>query len=318
MTTKVHIPLFQIFSVILFISTASFSQYDDLVFEHLTTEEGLPHLTVNCIEQDYLGFLWFGTQNGLVMYDGYTMKVYRPESGDSNSISQGDIKVIYEDNSHNLWIGTGWDNKGGLNLFNRQNETFTRFMNDPNDSTSINHDYIQCLYEDKSERLWIGTKNGLNLFNKIENNFKHYYFQESEKIYEASVVAICENHLTDELLVSSELKGLWKCNLGKYTLSKIKYNNEAEYLNNLFITSFTQNDDEFLWLGTNMGLAKLNLKTQDFNFYQVIKSKKFVPENVNDFRTILKDRNKNIWIGTNGQGLVRFDQRKEEFKVYKF
>ena len=45
---------------------------EDLVFEHLTVVEGLPENSVWSMLQDHLGLLWFGTQNGLVKYDGYS------------------------------------------------------------------------------------------------------------------------------------------------------------------------------------------------------------------------------------------------------
>jgi ligand-binding sensor domain-containing protein len=115
-----------IFSFLLF-SNFSFPQYDEIKFEHFTTKDGLPDLTVNCILQDHLGYLWFGTDNGLVKYDGYSMTFYRPQPNDSNSLSQHKVKVIYEDGKNNLWIGTGWLNEGGLNRFNREVETFTHY-----------------------------------------------------------------------------------------------------------------------------------------------------------------------------------------------
>jgi ligand-binding sensor domain-containing protein len=70
---------------------------------------------VRCILQDHLGYMWFGTQNGLVRYDGYDMKIYQPDSNDSLSISNRQIRAIYEDRSGNLWIGTGMGELGGLN-----------------------------------------------------------------------------------------------------------------------------------------------------------------------------------------------------------
>lgn len=40
-------------------------------FEHLTIADGLPENSVRCILQDHLGYMWFGTQSGLVKYNGY-------------------------------------------------------------------------------------------------------------------------------------------------------------------------------------------------------------------------------------------------------
>jgi len=118
--------------------------FPEPIFEHLTVEDGLPENSVRCILQDHLGYMWFGTQNGLVKYDGYNMTVYQPEPDDSLSISWTQIMTIYEDKSGTLWVGT----LGGLNRFNRSTETFTRFMHNPDDSTSINSNNVFSCYED--------------------------------------------------------------------------------------------------------------------------------------------------------------------------
>ena len=155
----------------------SFAQHVDMKFEHITIENGLPENTVQAILQDHQGFLWLGTQNGLVQYDGYTMAVYQPEQGNPNSISHRQIRAIYQDKSGTLWIGTGIGKNGGLNRFNRSRGTFFRYLHNPEDSTSLSHNYVSCIYEDRSGRLWVGTSQGLNRLDRPRNRFQRYYFQ---------------------------------------------------------------------------------------------------------------------------------------------
>ena len=54
-------------------------------FEHFTTADGLPGSSIRAMLQDHLGFLWFGTHNGLARYDGQTMTVFQPDPGDPHS-----------------------------------------------------------------------------------------------------------------------------------------------------------------------------------------------------------------------------------------
>ncbi len=115
------------------------TKFPEPIFEHITIEDGLPENSVRCILQDHLGYMWFGTQNGLVKYDGYNMTVYQPDPDDSLSISHRQIQTIYEDKSGTLWIGTRY---GGLNRFNRATETFTNYLHNPDDSTSINSNFV--------------------------------------------------------------------------------------------------------------------------------------------------------------------------------
>ena len=143
------------------------TNWPEPVFEHITVQDGLPENSVRCIMQDHLGYLWFGTQNGLVRYDGYNMKVYQNDPNDSLSISDGSIGSIYDDKSGTLWVGT---RLAGLVRFNRAAGTFTRFMHNPEDSTSIPDNHIKCITEDKYGNIMIGTDEGFSILNKKTKN----------------------------------------------------------------------------------------------------------------------------------------------------
>lgn len=100
---------------------ASFSQ-TKLRFDIFTQEEGLPNNQIQCIFQDSKGWMWIGTSQGLSRFDGYSFVNFLPESDDSLSLQGNLIRVIKEDTSGNLLIGT---ENGGLNVFNREKETFS-------------------------------------------------------------------------------------------------------------------------------------------------------------------------------------------------
>jgi len=174
MAINVHIVRLQILYLLLLLSCFSFPQGEQVQFEHITIEDGLPENSAKCILQDHLGFLWLGTQNGLVKYDGYSMTIYQPEPDDPNSISNRQINALCEDKTGTLWVGTGWYEGGGLNRFDRTTETFTRYLHNPDDSSSLNSNYVLSICEDKSGRLWVGTDKGLNLFNPVTSSFAHY------------------------------------------------------------------------------------------------------------------------------------------------
>ena len=143
-------------------------QFSEPVFEYLSMEDGLPESSVTCILQDYLGYLWLGTQNGLVKYDGYSMQVFQPGKNDS-SISSGGITSIFEDKNKTLWIGT-WN---GLNKFNRINESFKCYKLNLNIKNNWKNNSLKCIYEDNKGRFWVGTVDGLNLFDRETETFTH-------------------------------------------------------------------------------------------------------------------------------------------------
>ena len=88
-----------------------FSPGQHLRFERISLEQGLSQSTVFCMLQDSQGFLWFGTEDGLNKYDGYTFTVYKHDPEDPNSLGGNWIQAMLEDDSGMLWIGTS---DGGL------------------------------------------------------------------------------------------------------------------------------------------------------------------------------------------------------------
>jgi len=62
---------------------------NDIRFDRLSVEHGLPHTSVYDILQDRQGFMWFATDDGVAWYDGYTFTSFRPVPGNPRSISPG-------------------------------------------------------------------------------------------------------------------------------------------------------------------------------------------------------------------------------------
>ena len=114
-------------------------------FERISLEQGLSQSVVNTILQDSMGFMWFGTQDGLNRYDGYDFKVYKNDPDNPGSISNNYVTAIYEDQSGALWVGTSG---GGLNQFDRESEQFLRFVGNSDDKNSISSNFGNTIYED--------------------------------------------------------------------------------------------------------------------------------------------------------------------------
>lgn len=84
------------------------------------------------------------------------------------SLSQGRINAITEDNKGIMWIGT----LDGLNSYDGYN--IQVFRHEIGDSTSISNNTINDLYKDKKGNIWIATENGLNLVDPKTNTFKSF------------------------------------------------------------------------------------------------------------------------------------------------
>jgi len=106
----------------LFLTTA-LSLTKDYRFEHITVKDGLSLSYVTSIAQDKNGYVWFGTQDGLNKYDGFSFVVYKHDPFDDGSIPSGDIIDILVDKKGKIWLGT---DGGGLASFDTKKERCLR------------------------------------------------------------------------------------------------------------------------------------------------------------------------------------------------
>ncbi len=121
--------------------------------------KGLPEEFVISLLQDDQGFIWFGTQNGLVKYDGYNFKVYSGVSDKKDSTRlqlKGGNGGLIKAKDGTLWLG----NYGqGLASFDPKTERFTNYLPDPNNPDGLPYTGSAMLFEDSRENIWFFNRN---------------------------------------------------------------------------------------------------------------------------------------------------------------
>jgi signal transduction histidine kinase/ligand-binding sensor domain-containing protein len=75
----------------------------DYSFDIWQTEDGLPYNSVTAVVQTRDGYLWLGTYNGLVRFDGIRFMVFDP--GNTPEMNSGRVTSLFEDRDERLWIG---------------------------------------------------------------------------------------------------------------------------------------------------------------------------------------------------------------------
>src|ERR1700743_1908868 len=75
-----------------------------LTLDHLTTAQGLPQGTVYTTLQDSQGFIWLGTEDGLVRYDGHELVRYAYSREVRNSLPGNFVYELLEDSHHDVWV----------------------------------------------------------------------------------------------------------------------------------------------------------------------------------------------------------------------
>lgn len=273
----------------------------DLTFNHIGIERGLSQSTVFCIVQDAEGFLWFGTDDGLNRYDGYSVTVFKHSDTDSNSLSDNSILCLLNDKKGDLWIGT---RLGGVDHYVPSENKFYNYQYDENNSSTIRDNSVYALYEDSKGNIWIGTSNGLDKFDREKKNFNYFFINKEGKSGENAIIrAICEDK--DQHLWIGTSDGLYKMDLTDPNLNKNLWPVilDGTYIYNLYIDR-----SGVLWIGTyGKGLYKYDVKTNHLSHFLSNSKTGFG----NFITSIFEDPDKNLWISAYDAGLNVFNLKAE-------
>ena len=304
----IKIFLYQIVLLIILVIVNLYGQEDKIRFSNLTTEGGLPSNAITKIIQDSRGFLWFGTYNGLVRYDGYIFRVFLPEKTNPNSISSHSIRSIYEDSKGFIWVGTS----DGLNKYDWKKEKFSHYTYNPRNPYSISNNYIYSIYEDKSGILWFGTAYGVNFFDPLKNNFTLFLLDKTQKRDDyINITKVVEDNKGN--LWVSTWNGLTYIQKDGKILKQFWHekNNPNSIGSNQVSTLLIDNEDN-LWVGTNgAGLDRYDYKTGNFIHYKTDPTN---PSTISNgyVTTIFQDKQNKIWVGTKN-GLNKFNPHNGKF-----
>ena len=121
---------------------------EGIEFQHLTVEQGLPSAAITAVTQDSLGFVWVGTLDGLVRYDGEGTLALRRSSDDA-TIPSNVVQALAPAAGGGVWVGTA----GGLARFDARTETVRRLSGGDTD--------VRALAPDGRGGAWVGTETGL-------------------------------------------------------------------------------------------------------------------------------------------------------------
>lgn len=280
-----------------------------LHFESLSTKQGLSQTTVLCALQDRQGFMWFGTQDGLNRFDGYEFRVYRHFETEPGSLRDNYILSLYEDRAGTLWVGT---NKGGLNRYDPQSETFTAFVHHPDDPESLSLNAVNAIVEDSNGYLWVATDGqGLNRFDKTTGKFKR--FVNDPAIYEnrrANIVNALFLDRSDALWLGTSW-GLQKFDV-KTNQIVARYSHDPNDPNSLRhnrVQTICAEPGGALWIGTTGGLHRLEAGRLTPFLHDPAKADSLAS---NDVKVALLDQRGQLWLGTS-VGLERYDATAKRF-----
>ncbi len=274
---------------LLLIHQLSAADYPPIVY--LGIERGLSNNSVRCIYQDHNGYMWFGTYDGLNRFDGYEFKSFRNKLNDSSSLPHNFIYSIHEDLRNNLWVGTSQ----GIGIYNPINSKFyPAYYISGNKTKEKITAHVNDIQRDAEGNIYIGT-NGNGLFIQKKNSeiaVQLLFKRNIEETIYYNVQAINIDKQQRIWLFISEV-GLCLLDPAAQKIHRIN--------NVLKSARCMESDDQGnVWIGTNNGLYKYNIVTKSIVQVYNEASGKLTSDFV---ASLYFDKNKNLWIGTEGGGI---------------
>ncbi|MFT4929755.1 MAG: signal transduction histidine kinase/ligand-binding sensor domain-containing protein, partial [Phenylobacterium sp.] len=257
--------------------------YGFTIFRHdPKVKNSISNNWIRVITEDASGALWVGTDDGLNRYDhqsqGFVRFQHQPPN--PHSLNHNTIRSIFQDSGGTLWIGTD----GGLNrlnpaLANPDNQHFSHFKHDSEDSRSLSHNTVKTIFEDSHGTLWFGTEaGGLNRFDRPLNS------------------------------KNSPQQGFIHYQHDPLNPHSISHNN---------VKTMVEDAQGTLWIGTYVGgINKFDKETGRFSHYQHNPED---PHSLSDNNVLSSylDSQGTLWFGTDGGGLNKYDQQHNRFVHFR-
>lgn len=342
-----------LFIFVVYLSFSSNAQ--NITFNKINVQDGLPHSTVNKFIQDSLGFIWVATDDGLARYDNHNFDVFNNTYFNQRGISNSQVLSVLIDSNYDFWVGTA----NSLELYDRATDNFKSFPV----VSEINGYYVPvlCIFQNSESTLLLGTDGGgIRSFNLKEQRFEKLNLNNCNEHYVTSVSDITkdkfgnywiasrdsgvsvynsnftkklfkypnkENKITPfryskvlpfndrEMILASYGGGLQIVDIEKFDIKELHYCSDDD-VQSMQVFDMLLNDNR-LYIGTDGGgLYIYDLNSQNWSRH-VHDGSNSSSIGRNVIRTIFLDKEKNLWLG-HYQGGISIKKNKKSFKNIPF
>jgi len=272
---------FRTFTLLWLMSTAwcldphkPISQYVHTVW---ASEQGLPQNSIQALLQTRDGYLWLGTQEGLVRFNGVEFKVFSKTNTDE--FKHNDVRMLYQDREGVLWVGTF-----GGGLVRYEQGKFTTVQR------GLSNHSVTAILQDHKGDLWIGTTDGLNQF--TGGHFTT--FKRDNGLSGNNIKALTED-AQGRLLVAT-LSGLDVIENGRVQGPYPRWSAGKKT-----IASLLSDRQGNLWIGTQSHGLDIVPPAGPVRHYDKAQGLPDAP-----IHTFFQDNQQTLWVGLQGGGLCRF------------
>lgn len=270
--------------------------------ETLSVTDGLGNNSVYAIVQDTLGYIWFGTVNGLDRYDGKTFCHYELQRSE-NAQQSGSLQVncLLSCSDGELLVGT----VNGLHGYLRSRDMVVPY--EP--AAQLKRIGIRSLAQD-GELIWIGTNRGLYCLDRSTGELAHYNVRNSGLVHNVvRTIFVSGNYLYvgtfDGVSRLDKRTNTWKNAILKPDFIRRPQNNLVlSMLGSPF-------DSNVLLVGTQTGLCELNKESMDYELHEKSHDQSMTNNTIKTMCSV----GGNVWMGTE-EGVMIYDGRS--FTAYGY
>ena len=210
---------------------------------------------------------------------------------------------IEQDDQGFMWFGT----KYGLNRFD--GHEFKSYQFDKKNENTIGNNFIHKIFKYDANTFWIGTEEGIYIFDLTKENFTLY--KPLGKIFINDIFRDSKNNIW----IATKTNGVYKYATDKKRINNYIQSNNDQGLSSNEISKIIEDANGQIWIGTyGKGIDVLNpINNTVKNFHNSTKSGSL---SNNFILSLFKDLNNDIWVGTMSGGLNCYSQTNQRFKLY--
>lgn len=292
--------------------TNALDRHNEFIFNKIGLYDGLPGSTVFTIHQDGFGFMWFGTREGLVRYDGLNIKTVNYFSDCGFDLTGKMITSIAEDNHGNLYIGI-WES--GLLYYNRPTGSFHRIGFHALSGEKISDPNVWVLRMTSKGWLLVGTReDGLFVVGPETMEALPFLYSGNNNVAEPKhILAI---HVEgDKAWVADRDHGIMLVNIASRTAEYIQFTDQPGSATSLSFNCIFRDKQGRLWFGS----SGQGLYYYDDTLQAGVRFPRFSASMARlTVRSITEDASENLFIGSDGNGLFVMNQTDQKIRRYTF
>jgi len=280
----------------------------DLRFSRLSTDDGLSQTRVTQMVQDDRGFLWFGTQFGLNRFDGYKFKVFVHDPADHDTLEGVFISALFKDRDGKLWVGSSQN----VDCLDPVTEKCTHFKLETENASEFTG-RVFSICQGSDGLIWLATGSGLRRVDPATGRVTQYRHnaKDPQSLSSDDVKYVGMDRQGTFWVATSEGLDAFDQKAGKVTV-------HVALPDSLHI-GFYEDHVGIFWIfhTSGSGLATYDRKTRQLTTISFAQKTTADGPPLTGVRSMLEDDQGQLWLGSFGAGLLRFDREGQRFIRYR-